>query len=93
MKVHYPKLYNLAHPSLNVFTACKRSNNYILFSNNKSKTWLGRVFLTARLGRGFHIPPSLQLDLALSVWDLVEPNRLDVMREIVKARLLFKVDI
>ena len=31
-KVHYPKLYNMAHLlSLNVFTASKGSNNYILF--------------------------------------------------------------
>ena len=33
MKVHYPKLYNMTHFfSLNVFTASKGSNNYILFS-------------------------------------------------------------
>ena len=32
MKVHYPKLYNMAHFSLNVFTASKGSNNYILFA-------------------------------------------------------------
>ena len=32
MKVHYLKLYNMAHIlSLNVFTATKGSNNYILF--------------------------------------------------------------
>ena len=32
MKVHYPKLYNMAHLlSLNVFTASKGSNKYILF--------------------------------------------------------------
>ena len=32
MKVHYPKLYNMAHLlSLNVFTS-KGSNNYILFA-------------------------------------------------------------
>ena len=31
MKVHYPKLYNMAHLSLNGFTAFKGSNNYILF--------------------------------------------------------------
>ena len=31
MKVHYPKLYNMAHLSLNVFTASKGSSNYILF--------------------------------------------------------------
>ena len=31
-KVHYPKLYNMAHLlSFNVFTASKGSNNYILF--------------------------------------------------------------
>ena len=30
-KVHYPKLYNMAHLSLNVFTASKGSNNYIVF--------------------------------------------------------------
>ena len=30
MKVHYQKLYNMAHLSLNVFTASKGSNNYIL---------------------------------------------------------------
>ena len=28
-KVHYPKLYNMAYLSLNVFTASKGSNNYI----------------------------------------------------------------
>ena len=34
MKVHYPKLHNMAHIlSLNVFTASKGSNNYILFIN------------------------------------------------------------
>ena len=34
MKVHYPKLYNMAHFfSLNVFTASKGSNNYILFDS------------------------------------------------------------
>ena len=33
MKVHYPKLYNMAHLlSLNVFTDSKGSNNYILFA-------------------------------------------------------------
>ena len=33
MKVHYPKLYNMAHLfSLNVFTASKGYNNYILFN-------------------------------------------------------------
>ena len=32
MKVHYPKLYNMAHFSLNVFTASKGSNTYILFA-------------------------------------------------------------
>ena len=32
MKVHYPKLYNMAHLSLNVFTASKGCNNYILFA-------------------------------------------------------------
>ena len=32
MKVHYPKLYNMAHLfSFNVFTDFKGSNNYILF--------------------------------------------------------------
>ena len=31
MKVHNPKLYSMAHLSLNVFTASKGSNNYILF--------------------------------------------------------------
>ena len=34
MKVHYPKLYNMAHLSLNVFTASKGSNNYISFNVN-----------------------------------------------------------
>ena len=33
MKVHYPKLYNMTHLSLNVFTASKGSNNYILFED------------------------------------------------------------
>ena len=35
MKVHYPKLYSMAHLSLNVFTftASKGSKNYILFSS------------------------------------------------------------
>ena len=32
MTVHYPKLYNMAHFSLNVFTASKGSNTYILFA-------------------------------------------------------------
>ena len=33
MKVHYPKLYNMAQLfSLNVFTASKGSYNYILFA-------------------------------------------------------------
>ena len=42
-KVHYPKLYNMAHLlSLNVFTASKGSNNYILFIIKKS---IDSVFL------------------------------------------------
>ena len=34
MKVHYPKLYNMAHLLLflKVFTASKASNNYVLFA-------------------------------------------------------------
>ena len=33
MKDHYPKLYNMAHVfSLNIITASKGSNNYILFA-------------------------------------------------------------
>ena len=37
MKVHYPKLYNMAHLlSLNVFTASKGSNNYILLLHRHS---------------------------------------------------------
>ena len=33
MKVHYPKLYNMAHLfTFNVFTDFKGSNNYILFT-------------------------------------------------------------
>ena len=33
MKVHYPKLYNMAHLfSFNAFTDFKGSNNYILFA-------------------------------------------------------------
>ena len=38
MKVHYPKLYNMANLSLNVFTASKGSNNYILFHSSYSYT-------------------------------------------------------
>ena len=34
MKVHYLKLYNMAHLSFNVFTASKGSNNYNLFNTN-----------------------------------------------------------
>ena len=37
MKVHYPKLYNMAHLSLNVFTAPKGSNNYILLNTISGK--------------------------------------------------------
>ena len=36
MKVHYPKLNNMAHLSLNVFTASKGSNNYILLDTEES---------------------------------------------------------
>ena len=33
MKVHYPKLYNMAHLfTFNVFTDFRGSNNYILFA-------------------------------------------------------------
>ena len=33
MKIHYPKLYNMAHLlSLNVFAASNGSNSYILFA-------------------------------------------------------------
>ena len=32
IKVHNPKLYNMAHLYLNVFTASKGSNNYILLN-------------------------------------------------------------
>ena len=43
MKVHYPKLYNMAQLSLNVFTASKGSNNYILLSNVVNYTYIGDV--------------------------------------------------
>ena len=45
MKVHYPKLYNMAHLllSLNVFTASKGSNNYILFSISKTNKNTGLI--------------------------------------------------
>ena len=39
MKVHYPKLYNMAHLSLNVFTASKGSNNYILFKSSNNEEY------------------------------------------------------
>ena len=39
MKVHYPKLYNMVHISLNVFTASKGSNNYILFIEIKLRSY------------------------------------------------------
>ena len=43
-KVHYPKLYNMAHLlSLNVFTASEGSNNYILFI--KSKYFYAEMYL------------------------------------------------
>ena len=32
MKVHYPKLYNMAHLLALYFTASKGSNNYFLFA-------------------------------------------------------------
>ena len=38
MKVHYKKLYNMAHLSLNVFTASKGSNNNILSSHYENLT-------------------------------------------------------
>ena len=42
MKVHYPKLYNMAHFFyLNVFTASKGSNNYILFITKVGLKGLG----------------------------------------------------
>ena len=43
MKVHYPKLYNMAHLlSLNVFTASKGSNNYILFPIGQTVSQISR---------------------------------------------------
>ena len=37
MKVHYPKLYNMAHLfTFNAFTDFKGSNNYILFAQHYS---------------------------------------------------------
>ena len=46
MKGHYPKLYNMDHIlSLNVFTASKGSNNYILFVSNLyiSSCYMGNI--------------------------------------------------
>ena len=38
MKVHYPKLYNMAHLfTFNAFTDFKGSNNYILFTSAVKK--------------------------------------------------------
>ena len=49
MKVHYPKLYNMAHLSLNVFTASKGSNNYILFKNPHDDSSCAHVSLWKHL--------------------------------------------
>ena len=39
MKVHYPKLYNMAHLfTFNVFTDFKGSNNYILSGTVRART-------------------------------------------------------
>ena len=54
MKVHYPKLYNMAYLlSLNVFTASKGSNSYILFNSYQQKQsfikWIHWKFLSLML--------------------------------------------
>ena len=50
MKVHYPKLHNMAHLSLNVFTASKGSNSYILFLDiqNVKSLLVYHLFYSAR---------------------------------------------
>ena len=54
MKVHYPKLYNMAHLfTFNAFTDFKGSNNYILFYNTIVKLCI--VFMTKSLKRGYVI--------------------------------------
>ena len=52
MKVHYPKLYNKAHLSLNVFTASKGSNNFILFIILVGWGW---SFLSVAWPTGVHL--------------------------------------
>ena len=50
MRVHYPKLYNMAHLFLNVFTASKGSNNYTLFSGSQAPFWGEEVTSPAIVG-------------------------------------------
>ena len=45
MKVHYPKLYNMAHHSLNVFTASKGSHIYILFAIDQNASEISRIIV------------------------------------------------
>ena len=56
MKVHYPKLYNMAHLlSLNVFTASKGSNNYILLYYISGKNI---AVVLGRHGELLRVPPT-----------------------------------
>ena len=50
MKVHYPKLYNMAHLLALYFTASKGSNNYFYFSSGgKNKLTIRYLYLESIL--------------------------------------------
>ena len=56
MKVHYPKLNNMAHlVSLNVFAASKGSNNFILL------IFILREHVVSRLSSYFPVQASTQI--------------------------------
>ena len=73
MKVHYPKLYNMAHLSLNVFTASKGSNNYILFIDKFSANFESE-FIVKRSGLGLKMVKFCQNKYRVMTLDLCKKN-------------------
>ena len=68
MKVHYPKLYNMAHLfTFNAFTDFKGSNNYILFGcallpNKKTcRALVNYILLSTSLSHVLMRKPSLRI--------------------------------
>ena len=89
MKVHYPKLYNMTHLSLNVFTASKGSNNYILLNHRCISTNLLDAYL---LDSMFYIRRQLLLSCVIRMVRYIQINPRQLLPSCIPVILTVQTD-